>query len=185
MNLKKTLKQIKLHETEISVVLGIVILLIAGIFVIKYVKNLKNQTPVNQEVVSTHDQTHKVVKGETLWSISKLYYRQGSDWKKIADANNIQDSRKIEIGQNLIIPNSSPEPIVTASPTPKPQITEEAASTSNVIKGANYTVVKGDNLWNIAVRAYGDGFKWTEIAKANNLQNPRIIHRGNVFILPR
>ena len=53
------------------------------------------------------------------------------------------------------------------------------------ITANTYTVVRGDNLWNIAVRAYGDGFKWTEIAKANNLANPSLIHSGNVFKLPR
>jgi nucleoid-associated protein YgaU len=40
-------------------------------------------------------------------------------------------------------------------------------------------------LWTIAVRAYGDGYKWTEIAKANKLVNPNLIHPGNVFVLPR
>lgn len=53
------------------------------------------------------------------------------------------------------------------------------------ISGSSYTVHTGDNLWNIAERAYGDGFKWTEIATANNLSNPNIIHSGNVITLPR
>jgi nucleoid-associated protein YgaU len=53
------------------------------------------------------------------------------------------------------------------------------------ISGASYTAQAGDTLWDIAVRAYGNGEKWTEIAKANNLTNPQIIHRGNSFTLPR
>jgi nucleoid-associated protein YgaU len=53
------------------------------------------------------------------------------------------------------------------------------------ITGNTYTVVRGDNLWNIAVRAYGDGFRWVEIARSNKLVNPHLIHAGNKFILPR
>jgi nucleoid-associated protein YgaU len=45
--------------------------------------------------------------------------------------------------------------------------------------------VKGDSLWKIAVRAYGDGYKWVSIAKANKLVNPNLIHSGNVLTLPR
>ncbi len=53
------------------------------------------------------------------------------------------------------------------------------------IDGNKYTVQKGDTLWDISVRAYGDGFKWVEIAEANDLANPDLIHSGNEFVLPR
>ncbi len=33
-----------------------------------------------------------------------------------------------------------------------------------------YVVKKGDSLWNIAVANYGDGFRWTEIVKDNELK---------------
>jgi nucleoid-associated protein YgaU len=48
-----------------------------------------------------------------------------------------------------------------------------------------YTVSKGDSLWSIAVKAYGDGYKWTEIANANNLKNPNVIFTGTSLNLPR
>lgn len=57
---------------------------------------------------------------------------------------------------------------------------QEAEITSD-----KYIVVHGDNLWTIAERAYGDGYKWVDIAEANNLDNPDIIHAGNEFTLPR
>lgn len=57
--------------------------------------------------------------------------------------------------------------------------------TQTTTKSPNiYTVEKGDTLWDIAGKLYGDNFKWTEIAKANNLVNPDLIHPGNVFIIP-
>ena len=65
------------------------------------------------------------------------------------------------------------------------EATAESAVEVDTIDGDTYTVIRGDNLWNIAVRAYGDGFKWVDIAKANDLANPSIIHRGNVLVIPR
>jgi nucleoid-associated protein YgaU len=48
----------------------------------------------------------------------------------------------------------------------------------------HYTVAAGDNLSQIAQKFYGDPNKWVEIAKANNLDNPRIIHAGNALTIP-
>ncbi len=53
------------------------------------------------------------------------------------------------------------------------------------ITGATYEVVKGDSLWKIAVRAYGDGYQWVKIARENKLVNPNLIHPGNLLALPR
>jgi nucleoid-associated protein YgaU len=36
-----------------------------------------------------------------------------------------------------------------------------------------YTVRAGDTLWSIAVKVFGDGERWTELAKLNNLTWPR------------
>ena len=91
-------------------------------------------------------------------------------------------------------PTITIKPTVTASATPKAAIANndnkdgnqgEVVSGSKEVKaGGNYTVVHGDNLWDIAVAAYGDGFRWTDIAKANQLVNPRVIHSGNVLVIP-
>lgn len=186
MTLKKTLKLIKLHQEQISMFFGVLILIVAGIFVINYVKDLKKQSSAEEsKTTQNSNQSHTVTKGETLWDISKIYYKDGASWEKIAAANNITNAKKLEVGQNLTIPSESPKAEVKASPSPKPQITETAASTSSEITNTNYKVVKGDNLWKIALRAYGDGYKWIKIATANNLHNPNLIYSGNVLIIPR
>lgn len=191
MDLKKILKFIKVNEMALSYVLGVLILILSAVFVARYIKNLSSQPSINNGTsTQTQNVTHVVTKGETLWSISSQYYKEGSSWKTIAEANNITDPAKLEVGQSLTIPDitvPSPSASTTQAPTesPKPQISEEGASSVNEIKESTYTVVKGDCLWNIALRAYGDGEKWHEIAEANKLANPRIIHSGNVFTIPR
>ena len=55
----------------------------------------------------------------------------------------------------------------------------------NPISGNSYTIAKGDYLWSIALRAYGNGYKWVDIAKANKLTNPDIINVDNKLIIPR
>lgn len=56
--------------------------------------------------------------------------------------------------------------------------------TEDDAKESEYVVVKGDNLWKIAELKYNNGFLWNEIAKANNLKNPRIISAGQKLIIP-
>lgn len=49
-----------------------------------------------------------------------------------------------------------------------------------------YTVVKGDCLWNIAKRYYNNPFLWQKIYLANKdkIKNPDLIYPGQVFVLP-
>ena len=58
------------------------------------------------------------------------------------------------------------------------------SSDSNVKEGKYYTVKKGDTLWAIAKKFYGNGSKYPLIAKANNISNPDIIHTGQVLLIP-
>lgn len=177
-DIKKILKQIKLNEENISMVLGAIVLVIVGVLVVNY---FKDRGSVNIPANSTQEASsneHTVVKGETLWSIAESSYASGYNWVDIKSANNLKTD-KIEVGQKLIIPSDiTPR---TPTTTQKSQVTLQASP----IMGDSYTVIRGDCLWNIAVRAYGDGFKWTEIAKANKLINPGLIHTGNILVLPR
>lgn len=45
---------------------------------------------------------------------------------------------------------------------------------------------KGDNLWRISRRLYGDGFRYTTIYQANQgqIRNPDLIYPGQVFLTP-
>ncbi len=52
---------------------------------------------------------HEVRKGETLWRISRAY---GVDWRKILEANHIQNPKEIRPGDRLFIPGAKEEKVV-------------------------------------------------------------------------
>ncbi len=56
--------------------------------------------------------THTVARGETLTSIAKMYKVSVDELQK---ANNIEDGRKLQAGQTIVIPGS-PSPAPSASP---------------------------------------------------------------------
>ena len=92
----------------------------------------------------------------------------------------MSNAGQIEVGHELKLPKTAvimPEKAMVA------EVKTEAVPAK--IEGDSYTVVKGDNLWGIAVRAYGDGYKWVEIAKTNEIAHPNYIEVGQVLKLKR
>ena|SRR3989344_5614436 len=127
-----------------------------------------------EEVSGVEEKTYTVQPGDNLWKIADVYYNSGYNWVDIAKENNLNSPYLIEEGQKLSIPDVEIKTVEVAS-----------GEIEEPITGETYTVVKDDNLWKIAVRAYADGYKWSEIATENNLLNPNLIHPGNVLTLPR
>lgn len=62
--------------------------------------------------------------------------------------------------------------------------TEDLKASGSTSTGNYYTVVKGDTLWGIAKKYYGNGSRYPEIAKANNIANPDIIYVGQKLLIP-
>jgi LysM repeat protein len=72
--------------------------------------------------------------------------------------------------------------IAQAQPSDAPPATTDAPAT-----GGEYTVVKGDSLWEIARKQLGDGSRWHEIYSLNSDvigQNPNLINIGAELKLP-
>jgi len=173
--------------------LGAIVIIVVGLLVVNYFKGLDQGTtlPTGEQTevvqgptISREGQTYHVVQAnDNLWRIAEKYYDSGYNWVDIAGANNLPNPGLLSKGNELIIPNVDPRQttVVLASNT----TIEELTGNVNPISGATYEVVAGDNLWEIAVRAYGDGYRWVYIARENNLVNPNIIHPGNVLSLPR
>lgn len=127
--------------------------------------------------------TYTVKAGESLWDIAEAVYHDGYKWTEIAKANNLANPDTIFKDDKLIIPAEivTPTPAQTAVENSNPA----SVPASDKIVGSTYTVKRGDDLWNIAVRAYGDGYQWIKIAQANNLSDPSLIFSDNVLKIPR
>ena len=72
---------------------------------------------------------------------------------------------------------------------PKASVEPQRETTTSPALAAaqTYTVVKGDCLWNIAKKFYGNGSKYTEIYNANKSViggNPNLIYPGQVLTIP-
>lgn len=65
--------------------------------------NVTKPTPKTTPKPIENELTHTVVKGDTLWSISKKYLGDGVKWRKIMYYNNLS-STLIKVGQVLKIP---------------------------------------------------------------------------------
>jgi nucleoid-associated protein YgaU len=62
--------------------------------------------PITPATTSTGAMYHTVAKGDTLFSLARMYYNDQSKWKVIYEANReqIRDKNKIFVGQQLLIP---------------------------------------------------------------------------------
>lgn len=198
-----------MNESRISAIVGGLIILVIGIMVFNYFRNINNgvTTPTSVTTENTDtSQNYVVQSGDTLWGIAQEQLGDGFRWQEIAELNNISDGSQLNTGTELILPDvetqepelamASAQPTVASTPEPtamtiadeQPQTIAEPSMPVDdqvSITATSYTVVKGDNLWDIAEKAYGDGFRWKDISEANNLDNPRVIHAGNVLTLPR
>lgn len=194
--LKRFLKALRMNESFISVILGALVVVVVGILIYNYFSSVnKSSDPdqVTQEGVTLVEEdgklvpqglpkTHTVTSGEHLWSIAEKYYESGYNWVDIAKENNLTDPGQITEGQELVIPKTAQIALEGQEP-----VVAGAADTPESILTEDYTVVAGDTLWKIAVRAYGDGYAWTKIHQANTDQviDANVIEKGMVLKLPR
>lgn len=72
------------------------------------VESIKEQTGAaelsDREDTKKKPETVVVHSGDTLWAFAVKFYNDGTQWTKIQAANNNVDPRKLQIGQELIIP---------------------------------------------------------------------------------
>jgi nucleoid-associated protein YgaU len=202
--IKAKIASMNLSRSYTSLAYGVITVLVifALIFAAVRVFTQDNTPNISEDAVSTmseeNNQTnvHVVKEGETLWSISEEVYNDGFAWKEIADANNISEASTLEEGTELIIParEAQAQEIsmtdgedAVAEPTmsqmqEQPEVSPSTSQES--ITGSTYTVKAGDTLWDISMRTYGTGYRWTEIASSNSISDPNIIFTGTNLQLP-
>lgn len=164
------LKKLKLNEQNISMLLGIVVVVLVGSLLYNYFKSVNKSpsgqvsstTSPEQVQVPTGDKLpaeYTVQKGDTLWSISQKAYKSGYSWADVYATNKQvigNDANRLLTGTKLTLPKIEPTKAATSE----------------------YTVIKGDSLWNILVKTCNNGYLWSKVAKQNNLSNANQIEIG-------
>ena len=133
--------------------------------------------------------TYVVKPGDSVSSIARDQLGSMEKAEEIVKANKIENPNTIEIGTELVLPEGeidmTDDVKMVEEKTPSVNGDGAMSDKTTAITGDTYTVIKGDHLWDIAVRAYGDGNKYTMIIEANKLRNPDRIEAGTVLKLPR
>ena len=111
-------------------------------------------------LIAAKDVTHLVQKGETLYSISRLY---NVSLDEILVANKIEDSSKIKVGYNLIIPSKT------------------AAETKTIAEKKEYKVQKGDTLYSVAK---SNNVNINDLLSENNFNKDTVIKVGQIIKIP-
>lgn len=80
----------------------------------------------------------------------------------------------------------SPKKIILPPAPSKPAQTTQPVRSGEPAKPRTYTVVRGDSLWKIAKKYYGNGAQYTKIFNANRdkIKNPNLIYPGQVLVIP-
>ena len=79
-----------------------------------------------------------------------------------------------------------PSPGATASVTPEPTPSDKPG-TVFVPEISTAKITRGDNLWQISRKTYGNGLRYTVIFDANKdqIRDPDLIYPGQIFVLPK
>lgn len=90
-----------------------------------------------------------------------------------------------EFGKKSVVVKTPTVVYGTAS-KPIAKAKKSVKTTKNPKTSGKYTVKKGDSLWAIAKKMYGDGAKYTVIANANKSQikHQNLIYPGQVLTIP-
>mgnify|MGYP001627555571 CR=1 FL=1 len=93
---------------------------------------------------------------------------------------------QISINEDIIVDQSASNPEVIVKEQVIETNAEGVQKSPGKLTGESYTVQKGDCLWRISEKFYGDGKKWTLINEANSgiIANPNKIKPGMVLTIP-
>ena len=130
---------------------------------------------------------------EYKWPANRYYVYEPSAWmgSKYPDGQKVPLSEVLEtyaedyLGLNK--PEPTPEPAPTETPVEDKEVVGKTSDGRPYYKNEEvYKVVKGDCLWTIANRFYGNGKKYVELFERNNslIKKPELIYTGWEIVIP-
>jgi putative chitinase len=183
---KNNQRLFKDKDEVVSMFIGLAVVVVFALILVNFVQRRKGNISIpgvkdeikNEEVTSKVAEEENIVtieKNDSLWKIAVKTYNNGYKWTEIARANNLKNPGLLFIGQKLVLPKIEKTSTITT--------VKEKAPILN--QNSEYTVVRGDSLWKIAVKVYGDGYKWTEIYRANKnkLNSPDKLEIGMKLLI--
>ncbi|MFA6007639.1 MAG: LysM peptidoglycan-binding domain-containing protein [Candidatus Shapirobacteria bacterium] len=186
--MKKAEKVFRNKEDIISMFLGLVVVVVLALILVNFIEKRKGNVEVpgisdqlkieeTKNLGNNENNVGNVVvqKNDSLWKIAVKTYNDGYKWTEIAKANNLKNPGILYVGQKLVLPRIE-KTVAT---------TEIEENITVVNQNSEYTVVRGDSLWKIAIKVYGDGYKWTEIwqSNRNKLNSPDKLEIGMKLLI--
>jgi nucleoid-associated protein YgaU len=205
-SLKKLLKEISLREDFFSACLGGLVVFAVSLAVLNYFSKESERKKITEQAASTINvasaneilnnfpRKYVVKEGEYLAKIAKEVYGDEKYWQEIASYNSIAYVDNIEAGREISLPSIGEikqgemavvEVMGEQTNQNENMRTEVDKSEEKNQSGNEYIVTLGDDLWNISVKVYGTGEKWSRIAAENGILNPDILEVGQKLNIPR
>lgn len=183
----------KIRENYLSVALGILVFLVAITLIFRSGEAREDLAEEASDETVVEQQTYVVRPGDSVSSIARDVLGNMERTEEIIEVNNLENPDTIEVGTELVLPameamesdDEDGDAMMEKDSYAGETAMEEASTQTISITGDSYTVLKGDHLWDIAERAYGDGNMYTLIIEANTLANPDRLEEGTVLTLPR
>ena len=94
-------------------------------------------------------------------------------WAGVAESTVVED---------YVVEEYTPDPVISAA-----QITDTNPIQNSSPAEITYKIRKGDTLWSLAVRFYGDGQRYADLLAANRgtLANPNDMRVGSTIVIPQ
>ncbi len=128
----------------------------------------------------------RVRENETLGEIAAREMGSSEAWQVLANANGIQDPRKLKLGQELRIPLQR---TAKATGNAGAGAAREASATTALAPAdadgwRTHLVLEDEVLGTISQRYYGTSREWERILRANGLDDPTDLRVGSSLRIP-